>query len=298
MNLLSVRAVARGMCTTGRCACGSPRPLPRSARRRCPRAGAGRGSRTGRSGSWRAGSRVSCASDEQADLPAQLAEVLLELDVELQRHAEDLHADPVAGRCPAGADAVDSGDHARRAVVLGELGGRREPHDLAVVLDLRSPGVGAAGDQPRPRPKVRSSSSVLVHLGGRRAGSGASSEESRTSIRGCSAVPRTRTWIGGSPCRRALVTSSETPSSAHSTRSSRPMSVHVRTTHRRASCTPRGPEPKVRAGRFSGTGIAPGWSRRENGTMQSAAVAFYPAVGEPNMQASREECSYSVVKPC
>ena len=57
----------------------------------------------------------------------------------------------------------------------------------------------------------------------------------------------------GTACSSALVTSSETPSSAHSMRSSRPMSWQVSTTHRRASCTPRGPEPRDRAGLFSGT---------------------------------------------
>ena len=52
-------------------------------------------------------------------------------------------------------------------------------------------------------------------------------DPSETSTRGCSTVPRTRTVMGCSACRSALVTSSETPSCAHSTRSSRPSSWQV-----------------------------------------------------------------------
>ncbi len=76
-----------------------------------------------------------------------------------------------------------------------------------------------------PRPKVSSSSSVSGRSKGSLGRIGASTEESRTSTRGCSAVPRIRTVIGGSPCSRALVTSSDTPSWAHSASSGLPISV-------------------------------------------------------------------------
>ncbi len=74
-----------------------------------------------------------------------------------------------------------------------------------------------------PRPKVSRRSSSSPGSGG--VGStGRSREASRTSTRGCWRVPRTRTRIGASPCSSALVTSSETPSSAHSASSGRSMS--------------------------------------------------------------------------
>ena len=116
---------------------------------------------------------------------------------------------------------------------------------------------------PRPKVSSRSSSSSGSEPGI----SGTSVEPSRTSTRGCSRVPRTRTVSGGVACSRALVTSSETPSSAHSTRSLRSMSWQVSTTQRRASCTPRGPEPRERAGLFSGNG---GLSYRAYGGLQRA----------------------------
>ena len=83
-----------------------------------------------------------------------------------------------------------------------------------------------------PRPKVSNSPSVSGRSSGSLGRIGASTEESRTSIRGCSAVPRIRTVIGGSPCSSALVTSSDTPSWAHSASSGRPISVHRSATHR------------------------------------------------------------------
>ena len=56
-------------------------------------------------------------------------------------------------------------------------------------------------------------------------------------MRGWSTVPRTRTDNGGWEWIRALVTSSETPSWAASTRSSRPISARILDTHDRASFT-------------------------------------------------------------
>ena len=99
-----------------------------------------------------------------------------------------------------------------------------------------------------------------------------------TSTRGCSQVPRTRTLIGGAPWRTALVTSSETPNSAHSTRSGRLMSWQVSITQRRACCTPLGPEPNVRAGRFSGTVFSP--SGRTSKSQSRLAYPLCPA-GKP-----------------
>src|SRR6478672_9731336 len=122
---------------------------------------------------------------------------------------------------------------------------------------------------PRPRPNVSSrSSSSVGWLSGR---CGDSREPSRTSTRGCSRVPRIRTRIGGSAWSSALVTSSETPSSAHSMRSARPMSVQVSTTQRRAFCTPRGPGPSDRAGLFRGTGLSP-----KNGSTAFRSCVFRP----------------------
>ena len=56
-------------------------------------------------------------------------------------------------------------------------------------------------------------------------------------MRGWSTVPRTRTDSGGWEWIRALVTSSETPSWAASTRSSRPISSRILDTQDRASFT-------------------------------------------------------------
>ena len=56
-------------------------------------------------------------------------------------------------------------------------------------------------------------------------------------MRGWSTVPRTRTDRGGREWMSAFVTSSETPSCAESTRSSRPISSRTLDTHDRASFT-------------------------------------------------------------
>ena len=56
-------------------------------------------------------------------------------------------------------------------------------------------------------------------------------------MRGWSTVPRTRTERGGWEWISAFVTSSETPSWAASTRSSRPISARILDTHDRASFT-------------------------------------------------------------
>ncbi len=61
-----------------------------------------------------------------------------------------------------------------------------------------------------------------------------SGDPSDTSTRTWSRVPRTPTSIGAAAWSRALVTSSDTPSSAQSTRSSRAMSRTAAVTHRRA----------------------------------------------------------------
>ncbi len=87
---------------------------------------------------------------------------------------------------------------------------------------------------PSPRPTVASSrsSSVMSPQPRRR----------RASCRGPrpaggSACRRARTMMGGSACRIALVTSSETPSSAASLRSSRPSAASSPTTQARAART-------------------------------------------------------------
>ena len=59
-------------------------------------------------------------------------------------------------------------------------------------------------------------------------------------------MPRTRTTTGGIECSIALVTSSETPSSAEATSSGRPSSVNTLFTHSRASLTARGVAGRVK----------------------------------------------------
>ena len=98
MNRLSVRAVARGMCTTRSVWARLARDrrldlLDPDALAQVPVEGPEQVAEALRE-------RVVAlvGEGEQAHLTAQLAEVLLEPDVEPQRHTEDLHADPVAGR--------------------------------------------------------------------------------------------------------------------------------------------------------------------------------------------------------
>ena len=101
-------------------------------------------------------------------------------------------------------------------------------------LDTSAPQVVEnIATMPSPRPTVASSRSSAVI---ERAFGGAG-ELSCTSTRGCAAVPPTRTTIGGSACRIALVTSSDTPSSAASARSSRPIVASSETTQTRARRT-------------------------------------------------------------
>ena len=81
---------------------------------------------------------------------------------------------------------------------------------------------------------------------------GGCEDRSPTSTRGWLRVPRTRTVIGGSPCRIAFVTSSETPSSAASTRSSRCRPMSTSQTQSRAFLTDAGSASSGIASRLSG----------------------------------------------
>ena len=85
----------------------------------------------------------------------------------------------------------------------------------------------------RPRPNV-GSSSMKSGTGSSEVRAGGSAEASRTSTRGWSRVPRSRTVTGPLPCRIALVTTSDMASSAFSRRSLRPISRQTSATQRRA----------------------------------------------------------------
>ena len=187
---------------------------------------------------------------QQPDLAAQLAVVALELDEHPQRYADDVDAHLVGRRAAGGRRSARRSPRPRPGRRPARSAGR-EPDGLAVLLEVDAPRGRAARDDAEAAAEGEQQV-VLV----RRPSVGISGSSRRAVVdldARVLAVPRTRTVSGGTACSSALVTSSETPSSAHSTRSSRPMSWQVSTTQRRASCTPRGPEPSDRAGLFSGT---------------------------------------------
>ncbi len=135
---------------------------------------------------------------------------------------------------------------------------RSEPQRLDIIATRSS-----------PRPKVvRLTSSTSSGSGAVGARCGGTGEESTTSMRGWSTVPRTRTDRGGWEWINALVTSSETPSWAASTRSSRPISERILDTQERASFTEGGLAGSTSERLFRGTVLAPvngigqpGWGR-------------------------------------
>ena len=184
-------------------------------------------SRRGRRGSWRAGSRARGPAPAAAPRGAargSAAGSAVYADTGTLRMSS---AHRVAG--DRGARVLAVTPVITPSLPLSEKSAAGvEPHDLAVVLDLGAPGVGGAGDDVEAAPEgeqhrpSRSSWSIGVRQE-RAVGRPVAHLDPRV----LAGAAHARRGSAGSPWSRALVTSSETPSSAHSARSSRSMSANV-----------------------------------------------------------------------
>ena len=151
---------------------------------------------------------------------------------------------------------AQAGDDALDAVVGGAVAGSNET--TLPSSSISAPQTSSSGRRSTVRPKVTSSRSSSSPGSRPRAGAGA--REASSPRREGAQVPRTRTEMGVAACRRALVTSSETPSSALDEIGAADVVAGL---DHPAACIlhAAGARPKDRAGLLNGTVVSTGWGK-------------------------------------
>ena len=257
MNRLSVRPIERGdvqhqvdVLLAGRLA------RPRSARRPSRPAAGARASRTGRTGSWPAGSPPRAPAPGAAPRGAARGSAAWKPTYDATGTPSTSTRTGLLRAARFGRARWSTPVMTPRAPsCVGEVGRRGEPDDLAVVLDLGAPGVRATRHDAQARGRTVSSTSLCRRSQRRRRGQHRRRRPSRRAPRRAGAPGAPHPDRDGRLAVQQRVGDQLGDPELGALGELGAADVRqVSTTQRRASCTPRGPGSRVRAGRFSGTG--------------------------------------------